>query len=281
MKTTFIYSHPFQNTMPELPEVETIVRQLNQKVLDKKIIKAEVYDPKVVALAIQKLKSAAITKIWRRAKYIVMELDNGSTILTHLGMTGHFHYVDQKNIPNNHEKYMVSKLLFSDSSFLTHNSIRKFGKMKLVNKQQLVEILAKHGPEPLAKDFTVKKFQDILSQKARANIKATLMDQSVIAGIGNIYAQEALYYAGISPLRNAGSLSKEEVKNLHIHLRSVLQQAIKHHGSTVDNYSNLEGSSGFQNYLTVYQQEKCPKRHVLEKRTIGGRGTNYCPKCQR
>lgn len=267
--------------MPELPEVETIVRQLNVKVLNKSIVKAEVYDSKVVATAIAKLKSTTITRIWRRAKHIVMELDNHSVILTHLGMTGHFHYVDNVRIPNNHQKYMVAKFLFSDGSFLTHNSIRKFGRMKLVNEKKLSRILSKHGPEPLEKDFTVQKFREILSRKTRANIKTTLMNQSVLAGIGNIYAQEALYYAGISPLRNAGSLSKEEAKNLHIHLRSILQQAIKHHGSTVDNYSNLEGSGGFQNYLTVYQQEKCPQRHLLEKITIGGRGTSYCPQCQR
>ena len=267
--------------MPELPEVETIVRQLNQKILNKEIAKAEVFDSTVVAPAIKKLKSTTITKIWRRAKYIVMELDNHSVILTHLGMTGHFHYLDKKSISNNPERFMVSKLHFSDGSFLTHNSIRKFGKMKLVNKPQLQEIIARHGPEPLAKDFTVKEFQDILSKKARANIKTTLMDQSVIAGIGNIYAQEALYYARISPLRNAGSLSARESRALYTRLRHILQLAIKHHGSTVDNYSNLEGSGGFQNYLTVYQQEKCPQRHVLEKITIGGRGTSYCPQCQR
>src|SRR3989338_6233468 len=144
--------------MPELPEVETIVRQLNRKVLDKKIVKAEVYDSKVVSLTIQKLKSTTITKIWRRAKYIVMELSNGSAILTRLGMTGHFHYGDRKHISNNHERYMVSKFLFSGGSFLTHNSIRKFGRMKLVNKTKLNQILSKQGPEPLEKSFTVKKF---------------------------------------------------------------------------------------------------------------------------
>lgn len=267
--------------MPELPEVETIVQQLNRKVLDKKIVTAEVYDSMVVAPTIKKLKSTTITKIWRRAKYIVMELDNGSVILTHLGMTGHFHYGDGKHISNNHEKYMVSKFLFSDGSFLTHNSIRKFGRMKLVNKPKLNQILSKHGPEPLEKEFTIKKFQELLSKKVRSNIKTTLMDQQVLAGIGNIYAQEALYCAGISPLRQAGTLSAKESQALYTHLRHILQQAIKHHGSTVDNYSNLEGSGGFQNYLTVYQQEKCPQRHLLEKITIGGRGTSYCPKCQR
>ncbi|MEK6900196.1 MAG: DNA-formamidopyrimidine glycosylase, partial [Nanoarchaeota archaeon] len=169
----------------------------------------------------------------------------------------------------------------SDGSFLTHNSIRKFGRMKLVDKKQLQQIIDKHGPEPLEKDFTSAVFQQILSAKKRANIKTVLMDQRVIAGIGNIYAQEALYYAKISPFRPAGSLSSAEVKSLHAHLQKILRQAIEHHGSTVDNYSNLEGSGGFQNYLAVYQRDKCPEGHDIDKAVIGGRGTSYCSSCQR
>src|SRR3990167_8039742 len=176
--------------MPELPEVETIVRQLQKKVAGKRIKKAEAYD-KIVDPRIKNFSSISITSVRRRAKYIIVELSNGQYLLTHLGMTGHFHFVDldQKRAPNNHERFMVSKFQFADGSFLTHNSIRKFGKMKLVNEQQLKEVLSKHGPEPLAKEFTAQKFQEILSRKARANIKTTLMDQGVIAGIGNIYAQ--------------------------------------------------------------------------------------------
>ncbi len=266
--------------MPELPEVETIVRQLNKKVTGKRIKKAEVYDS-IVDAKIKKLSSIFIRKVWRRAKYIVMELNHGQYLLTHLGMTGHFHYWDNKRISNHPEKYMVSKFLFSDNSFLTYNDIRKFGSMKLVNRKQLDKVLSKHGPEPLEKDFTITKFQEMLSQKARANIKTTLMNQRVIAGIGNIYAQEALYFAGISPLRQAGSLSMQESKLLYAELRRILQQAIKHHGTTVDNYSNLEGSGGFQNYLAVYQRKKCEQGHELNKIVVGGRGTSYCSQCQR
>src|SRR3989338_2743233 len=203
--------------MPELPEVETIVRQLQNKVGGKVIRKAEVYD-KIVDAKIKQLASI---------------------------------------------------------------SIRKFGHMKQVNKKELQRILDKHGPEPLDKSFTLQLFQTLLSKKSRANLKTTLMDQKVIAGIGNIYAQEALYFAKVSPLRNAGSLSAKESKALYTELRRILQQAIENHGTTVDNYSNLEGSGGFQNYLAVYQQERCEKKHLLEKITLGGRGTTYCPQCQK
>ncbi len=266
--------------MPELPEVETIVRQLQKKVVGKMINTAEVYDS-MVDSKIKSLPVVSIQKVWRRAKYIVMELHNGNFILTHLGMTGHFHFVDKKHIPHNHERFMVAKFTFSDGSFLTHNSIRKFGHMRLVNKKQLQQIMDKHGPEPLEKSFTLQQFQGILAKKARSNIKAMLMDQPVIAGIGNIYAQEALYFAKISPLRQAGSLSGDESKALYTEIRRILQDAITHHGSTVDNYSNLEGSGGFQSYLAVYQQEKCQQKHPLEKITIGGRGTSYCSTCQK
>lgn len=267
--------------MPELPEVETIVRQLTKKVCHKQIIKAEVHNRKVVDPRLKKLSPTAITRIWRRAKFIVMELDNGQAIVTHLGMTGHFHYVDRTTIPNNYQKYMVARLLFSDGSFLTHNSIRKFGKMKQVSQKNLSVFFAGHGPEPLDKDFTVAEFQKILTARGSANLKALLLNQKAIAGIGNIYAQEALYYAGISPLRTAGSLTATEARDLYLHLRRVLQRAIEYQGTTVDNYSNLEGSGGFQNYLAVYQKEKCEKGHDLNKITIGGRGTSYCPHCQR
>ncbi len=279
-KHNFKNLHFILKNMPELPEVETIVRQLQKKVVGKRIKTAEVYDG-MVDSKIKNLPSVSIQKVWRRAKYIVMELNNGHFILTHLGMTGHFHFVDSSHVSNYHERFMVSKFYFSDHSFLTHNSIRKFGHMKLVNKKQLQQVLDKHGPEPLEKNFTWKKFHQILTTKSRANIKTTLMDQSVIAGIGNIYAQEALYFAGVSPLRNAGSLSLKESKALYVELRRILQQAIAHHGSTVDNYSNLEGSGGFQNYLAVYQREQCEKKHPLEKITVAGRGTTYCPTCQK
>ncbi len=270
--------------MPELPEVETIVRQLQKKVSGKVIKKAAVYD-KIVDSKIKNLSSASITKVWRRAKYIVMGLSDGHFILTHLGMTGHFHFaaggVNKKHIADNHEKFIVAKLTFSDGSFLTHNSIRKFGRMKLVNKKQLQQVLDKLGPEPLDKRFNLQQFRAILAGKPKANIKTTIMDQSVIAGIGNIYAQEALYYAKISPRRRAGSLSSLETQKLYGHLRRILQKAIKHHGTTVDNYNNLEGRGEFQNHLAVYQQEKCPRRHPLKKIIIGGRGTSYCTQCQR
>ncbi len=267
--------------MPELPEVETIVRQLKKKICGKRIVKAEIYDTAVVDPKLKTVSSVKIVNVRRRAKYIVMELDDGHFIITHLGMTGHFHFRDRKQAPGDCEKYMVSKFLFSDGSYLTHNSIRKFGKMRLADLQQLQKISSKLGAEPLDEKFTLPYFNELLWKRLRANIKAVLMDQQAIAGVGNIYAQEALYHAGVSPLRKAGSLSADEIRSLYSELRRILLEAIKHRGTTVDNYSNLEGRGGFQDHLAVYQKERCAKDHPLQKIVVGGRGTTYCPKCQR
>ncbi len=262
-----------------MPEVETIVRQLNAKVGGKTISSVEIYDPVVVEERIKAVLNIRITKVRRRAKAIIFELDNGKFLLAHLRMTGHFHYLPREHKNTDHQRFMVAKFIFSDGSFLTHNSIRRFGRIRLLDKKQLETELGKYGPEPL--DLTAAQFSAALERKTRANVKTTLMDLRVIAGIGNIYAQEALYYSRISPLRSVGTLSKSEMNALHKNTQTVLQRAIEEQGCTVDNYSNLEGRGGFQNFLAVYGREKCLKSHPLTKITIGGRGTSYCPKCQR
>lgn len=267
--------------MPELPEVETIVRQLNDKVSGKKISNVEVYDSMVVDERLKKISAVKIKNVFRRAKSIIFELDDEKFLLTHLRMTGHFHYLGCKRINHNYKKFMVGKFNFSDGSFLTHNSIRKFGSIRLLDREQLDAELNKYGPEPLDDNFTLKEFRDLLYQKSRSNIKTMLMDPKVIAGIGNIYAQEALYYSGIFPFRKAGSLSVSESSLLYKNLREILHRAIKEQGCTVDNYSNLEGSGGFQNFLAVYGKEKCLKGHDLTKIKLGGRGTSYCGRCQK
>jgi formamidopyrimidine-DNA glycosylase len=289
--------------MPELPEVETIVRQLGKKVCGKKLVNVEIYEP-MVDKKIEKILPVKIRGIRRRAKSIIFELSNGSFLLIHLRMTGHFHYVqkspefsgvskcggkrpqnfvdmDSNCISNNFQKFIVSKFNFSDNSFLTHNSIRKFGGIKLLNRAELERLLSKLGPEPLAKEFKFEQFDQILAKKSKANIKTTLMDPKVISGVGNIYAQEALFFSSISPLRKIGTLTLSERKSLFLNLVKILQSAIKHQGSTIDNYSNLEGNGGFQNFLAVYNKQKCIKGHQLTKVIVGGRGTTYCKRCQR
>jgi len=265
--------------MPELPEVETIVGQLKKKLVGKKISSLKVITKKMVDSKIKTIIGSKVVNVKRRAKSIIIELSGKKFLLVHLRMTGHFHYVAKgKKLDELFEKFVVAKFNFSDGSFLTHNSIRKFGSIKLLSNEQLENELSKLGPEPL--EISLKKFNELIAGK-KGNIKTTIMDQKVIVGIGNIYAQEALYYAGIDPSRKVGDLSSVEMKKLYNQIIKVLKLAIKHHGTTIENYAHIEGAGDFQKLLAVYQSKKCPKKHLLKKISLGGRGTYYCSQCQK
>jgi formamidopyrimidine-DNA glycosylase len=258
--------------MPELPEVETIVQQLNFKVAGKTMDSIEIFDSKVVDENIKNFLPAKVERVYRRAKSIIMELDNEKYLVTQLRMTGHFKF-------NGSEKFRVAKFSFGNE-FLSHHSIRRFGNIKLFDKESLGAELSKYGPEPLSNEFTQDKFVHMLNSK-KSNIKTLLLDPTFIAGIGNIYVQEALYFAGISPLRKSNELTLDEANKLFFEIRRILNSAIKHKGSTVDNYTNIDGAGGYQNFLVVYSRDKCPKEHPLIKLRIGGRGTSWCEVCQK
>ena len=267
--------------MPELPEVETVVRQLNKKVKFKEIIDLNVLDGKVVDQRIVKILPVKISKVTRRGKSIIFNLDNGQFILAHLRMTGHFHYIEKNQQNHLHENYLVGKLHFKDGSYLTHNSIRKFGSLKLLNQNELNQELSKLGPEPLDESFTAKLFYELVSSFPNANLKNKLLDQSFIAGIGNIYAQEALYHAKINPGSKVHQVSKNKLLKLHQELQNILRLSIKNNGTTVQDYAHIDGKGEFQHLLAVYGKEMCPKNHQLSKINIGGRGTYYCNQCQK
>ncbi len=270
--------------MPELPEVETLVQQLKRKLVGNRINSMDILDKKVVDAKIKKILPNKVLKVWRRAKSIIIELEKGQYLLVHLRMTGHFHYLPKKKQSaqkmKESEKFITARFHLNNGDVLTHNDIRRFGFIKLLDKKKIDAELEKLGPEPLSKKFTKEKFENLLNRRKKANIKTTLMDQHVLAGVGNIYAQEALYHAKINPKRKIGSISPVEIERLYVQLRKVLNSAIKHHGTTVDDYVHIEGTGGFQNYLAVYGREKCPKGHDLKKISLGGRGTYYCPQCQ-
>jgi formamidopyrimidine-DNA glycosylase len=267
----FIYFVGFLLHMPELPEVETIVNQLNSKLAGKTIESVEIFDNKMVDSEIENVFPSKVKRVYRRAKSIIMELSNEKFLVTQLRMTGHFKF-------NGSEKFRVAKFNLKDTS-LTHHSIRRFGSIKLFNKEALNIELSKYGPEPLSNEFKEEQFIEMLSSK-KSNIKTLLLDPYFIAGIGNIYVQEALYFAGISPLRKANDLNLEESAKLFLEIRRILLLAIEHKGSTVDNYTNVEGTGGFQNFLAVYSKDFCPKEHLLTQVKIGGRGTMWCKECQ-
>lgn len=279
--------------MPELPEVETIVRQLQKPLSGKTIISATISKSghRVVDSKVGRIFPLKVLQIHRRAKAIVLQLGKNLGLLIRLGMTGHFDYVPKtsklagKSKPNlnstdSEEKYVMVKFWLGDGSVLKYVDVRQFGSIEVFTQPQLEKKLATFGPEPLAKEFTVKIFSDLLSRKKKARIKVTLMDQNFIAGIGNIYAQEALYTAGIRPQRKISTLKPTEIQRLHHSLQKVLRKSIQHHGTTVDNYAHMNGAGDFQNYLQVYGKRQCPKKHLLTKVYLGGRGTYYCALCQ-
>ena len=268
----------FNFPMPELPEVETVVRQLQQTVQGKKIVSVTIHDPKVAAANVVKAKNSTIVNVSRRGKYILMELSNRSILLAHLRMTGHFQYLSQKKPL---QKYCTALLQFNDGSALTHHDIRRFGELSFLSAAETEQRLSSLGPEPLAKNFTLAQFQTLFAQYPRAQIKTKLLDQSFLAGLGNIYAQEALYHAGIHPAAAIRDIPALKQKKLYTEIRRILTLAIEKNGTTVDNYAHLDGKGDFQEFLAVYQQTHCPKKHSLKFLRLGGRGTSYCPTCQK
>ncbi|PIN73922.1 hypothetical protein COV20_02295 [Candidatus Woesearchaeota archaeon CG10_big_fil_rev_8_21_14_0_10_45_16] len=259
--------------MPELPEVETVARQLNDKIKGKTVNRVEIFDQKVIDSKL-KVVPYKIKSIYRRGKSIIMALNNEKFILTHLRMTGHFYYD-----PKEKTRYCAALFHFSDNTTLSHNSIRRFGHMKLLSKKELDAELKRLGPEPL--EITEKEFVSLLDSFPQANLKNKLLDQHCIVGIGNIYAQEAMYSARIHPEKKIADVSPAKLKQLHHHVQRILNLSIVNNGTTVYNYANIDGKGDFQHLLSVYGKEKCPQGHQIRKIQIGGRGTYYCDRCQR
>ena len=256
--------------MPELPEVETICRQLN-KVLAGQRIKSL----RGVSLQVEGKK---ILGVKRKAKMIIIELSKGESLLIHLKMTGQLIYNGKEN------KY--TRAIFElDKGKLYFNDLRRFGWIKLVTNKELKQQLVKLPPDVVDKEFSEKYLEKVLKSSRRA-IKLVLMDQSKMGGVGNIYANEILFCAGIDPRTPANTVGLQ-VRNLQGCIKKVINQGIKYGGSTAsdENFVNARGEPGrFQNYLKVYEQEgkKCPRcKQKIIKVKLGGRGTYYCPGCQK
>jgi len=292
--------------MPELPEVETIKNQLKEKIIGKTIKEVEVKLPKMIKGVkakefIAKVKGAKIKDIARRAKLLIISLSNGFSLLIHLKLTGQIIYPVRdkplqvaaampkaERISNGvyQPKYAHLIYYFSDGSVLFHNDLRRFGYVRLIKTANLPEFFLKEkfGPEPLEKDFTLERFKEIISQRSRWKIKPLLMDQSFIAGVGNVYANEVCFCAGVLPTREAGDFKDKEIKKLYQCLINILQEAIRLRGTSADTYVDLHGRKGkYLPKLKVYGREgkKCLNCQSKIKRIVlAGRGTFYCPRCQ-
>lgn len=266
--------------MPELPEVETIKRELEKTILGKKITEVCVYHPLVIREpSVEQFKSglagAVIKNILRKAKVLILELSNGKALVIHLKMTG------QLVFPGNGKAARVT-FNFSGGRTLDFNDRRLFAELRLLDDWRSLKFIKGLGPEPF--DVTAEKFKEMLS-KRKTKIKPLLMDQSFISGVGNLYAAEALFRARINPQRPSSGLSDKEKDVLFKEIKETLNEAIKHKGSSIDQYVQLSGErGGYVKFHKVYGREGKPCVSCggpIKRTALSGRGTYFCPRCQR
>jgi formamidopyrimidine-DNA glycosylase len=272
--------------MPELPEVETIARKLEPKLLGRKIEDADLRWSRTLAAPSPKkfreqIRGQKIIGVARRAKFLVLSLSTpalskveGFHLLIHLRMSGDLYVRNSTIMPDKHDR-LVLKL--SGNKSLVFNDTRKFGRVWLVSDS--AKVLGKLGPEPLDRGFTPQWLFASLQKKHR-QLKPLLLDQTFLAGLGNIYTDEALHLAKLHPLRSSDSVTQKQAEALHEAIRKVLREGIRRNGASID---WVYRGGEFQNYFRVYDREGEPC-HVcgtkIERITVGQRGTHFCPNCQ-
>ena len=287
--------------MPELPEVETVRRGLAELIVGRTIVGATTHEspksfPNSPADVGQFLIGAQVVAVRRRAKVLLIELSTEYTLVTHLKMTGQLVVRGTHNFGAGHpndsligelpDRSTRVTLDFDDGSHLYFNDQRKFGWMKLVPTIEVpnIDFMKKVGPEPLEDDFSPEQFCERFKRRAKTSIKAALLDQTVIAGVGNIYADESLWGAKIDPRRKVADVTEAEFAALYTELRAVMNLAIEKGGSTDKNYVNAEGKRGsYMDFARVFRREgqACPRcGTTIEKIKHAGRGTHFCPGCQ-
>ena len=289
--------------MPELPEVQTTVSDLKKKVVDLRIVDVWSDTPKLIKkpsfeVLKKQIKGAKIKKIDRRGKNILISLDKNRLLLIHQKMTGHLLYglwtmnheqwTSKQKGPLQERVNQYIHLLFhlSNGRMLVLSDLRKFAKVvfgpaeEILNSKDLKDL----GPEPLDRSFTFKRFEEILADK-RGKIKQVLMDQNIVAGIGNIYSDEILWKAKINPLMSADKLKNRELKKIYEAIQEILKKAVKLRGTSTSDFRDPEGRKGrYVEKLSVYQKEgeSCSRCGTKIKRIkLGGRSAHFCPKCQK
>ena len=272
--------------MPEMPEVETVRRTLLPLIKGKTIKEVTVWYPKIITgdakEFARQLTGKKIENIDRYAKYLLIRLSDNLTIVSHLRMEGKYRLV---KINTKKDKHDHVQIVFKDNSALRYNDVRKFGRMQLIKTGTEREKtgIGKLGAEPNSAAFTVSYLQNGLARKKK-NIKNTLLDQSIVAGLGNIYVDEVLWETKIHPLSQANTIPAEKIVQLHDNINSLIELAIAERGTTIHTYLDANGKTGgFQKMLQVYghKGEPCVRCGTpLEKIKVNGRGTTFCPKCQ-
>lgn len=273
--------------MPELPEVEIICRGLARTVIGRKITNVRIALPKVINTTPrrfrQRVKNAIIRSIRRRAKIIIINLSGGFSLGIHLKISGQLLYAP-KQAPVKKHTHIIFDL--NNGYQLRFVDPRQFGYVKIGPTRQINKVLGleRFGPEPLEKSFTRHLFQELIERRRNGRIKPLLMNQGFIAGLGNIYADEVLFYARIHPLRQVGTLSRRKINNIYTGIKRILLKAIKYKGTSVDSYVEVSGRPGnYERFLKAYgrEGEKCLRCKTTIKRIkIGSRSAYFCPSCQ-
>lgn len=269
--------------MPELPEVETVARALRPQLVGRMITgvrntwRRHIARPAFEDI-VERLKERKFTAVSRRGKYLLFSLDSPDTLIIHLRMSGHL-AVEDSDQPSDKHTHTIIEL--DGNKELRFRDTRKFGRVYLVQDPQ--EILKKLGPEPLDDLFTQEVLEELLSSRKRV-LKPLLLDQSIIAGIGNIYADEALHYAGLHPQRRSDTLDTVEIARLYDGIRYALELGISREGASISSYLKPDGEKGsMQNDVAVFRRTGAPCfrcGHTIKRMVLGGRSTHYCPNCQ-
>ena len=273
--------------MPELPEVETVRRRLAPLLEGRRFERVEIADPRLTRPhdpfeTARELEGERVTVVDRRGKYLIVRFESGRALLVHLRMTGSLRHAPGGTLPDDPHRRAVVTL--DDGSDVAYRDVRRFGTWLLLEPSDVDGYLeSRVGPEPLAASYRARHLAEALTGR-RAPIKAALLDQRTVAGVGNIYADEALWRARVHPLTPAAVLTPQEVKAVHGAVRAVLQAGIRRQGSTLRDYQLPDGTTGTaQDRFKVYGRAGGPCERCgtpIDKIRVAGRGTWYCPRCQ-
>ena len=274
--------------MPELPEVETVRLQLEPHLVGRRFDRVDIRDPRLVrpyeptAVAAE-LEGERVAALERRGKYLIVRFESGRALLIHLRMTGSLRHATTGKLGDDPHRRAVVKL--DDGAHVAYRDVRRFGTWQLLEPGELDHYLDERlGVEPLERTFTARRLGQRLEGR-RAPIKAALLDQRTVAGLGNIYVDEALWRAQLHPLRPAGTLDEDELGRLTRAIKDTLKTAVKRQGATLRDYSTPDGGQGsMQDRFRVYGREGLPCQRCgtpIDKIRTAGRGTWYCPNCQR